>query len=67
MRLKFWKKQDWFRLDTHREVMIDGKPHIITGFSADGSYADLTRLTVDFEPTDRYINRNIDHAMYAGR
>lgn len=77
MKLKFWKKQDWFRLDPHREVLIDGEPHIITGFSTSSFPADSfhgyslsdipkhVRINVDFEPTEQYIFRNTHHDIGA--
>jgi hypothetical protein len=56
--LKKFRRRDNFRLDTAREVIIDGKEMIIRGYSADADYNNLTRLSVEFEPKAQFIKRN---------
>jgi hypothetical protein len=56
--LRKFRRQDNFRLDANREVIIDGKEFIIVGFDADDSYDNLTRLSVSFAPLSNYKRRN---------
>jgi hypothetical protein len=68
---------DRFRLDVHREVLIDGEPYVMTGFSTSGFPADSLhgysssdiskhiRINAEFEPTEQYIFRNTHHDIGA--
>ncbi len=54
--LRKFFRSDYFQLENSRIVVIDGHEMVIVGFSGNGPWSDLTRLSVEFEPLSRYTN-----------
>jgi hypothetical protein len=56
--MNWWRRlraRDKFRLDFGREVWIDGHSYVIVLFQAGGPYGDEPNITVDFEPSEKYL------------